>query len=560
VGIPEYADEQFHNIHRGEELKKAALIFAIFAASSSLLLLTTDVVTLFAGSHTIQTLTSEQNDISCVDCHQQIQNELNNSALHSDLSCESCHRFNGSGILFAVHNTTGVYAGKEAHASYTPQCLDCHGEGVYVTGKDGFSIYAPPAPEFNEMYGSENSSHKIYVEASINHGFSVGENEACIGCHTNYSTRLEFKRSEYVQYDIVDTDPSWGYGPGLFVDWEIQNFESGAKNISTIMRNGIGQKHTWIENVNCFDCHSDVVTAVENGGHIPNSFNPVGCESKRVKGHAGRSHNFSRSGVDISACESCHLTNSSNFEWDHSGHAQLDYHAATTEHCLNCHKWGALEANNHCCHCPCHALYSYDHCYGSRFPFEHRKLTENMENLPFWSDYLIDKVCIGCHLPGYCVKPLPFPEDQGKARFRVYTEPNATVVYEYHPKVIDNTDATFGGVWPSSTAVAGYYGSDYQYREAGDGSNTCTWIFQINLSGNYRIYAKWTTDSNRASNAPYTVYHHGGSETVRVDQRTGAWQWNELGTYYFEPGTYYVVLSDDADGYVIADAINIEFQ
>ena len=58
------------------------------------------------------------------------------------------------------------------------------------------------------------------------------------------------------------------------------------------------------------------------------------------------------------------------------------------------------------------------------------------------------------------VNPLPFPDDQGKARFRVYTEPNSSV-YEYSPKIIDNLQASFTGVWLHSTAVAGYYGSDY---------------------------------------------------------------------------------------------------
>lgn len=46
-----------------------------------------------------------------------------------------------------------------------------------------------------------------------------------------------------------------------------------------------------------------------------------------------------------------------------------------------------------------------------------------------------------------------------------------------------------------------------------------------------------------------------------VDQKIDGSQWNLLGTYPFAAGTSgYVVLSDDADKYVIADAIRLEPQ
>jgi nitrate/TMAO reductase-like tetraheme cytochrome c subunit len=351
--------------------KDVLLLLFIFVNLALILITTTDILTLFVGSHSIVDITSGQNDISCVDCHQQIQNELNDSEVHSDLSCEACHRFNGTGIVFATHNTTGVYAGKEAHASYTPPCLDCHGEsGVYITNKTGVSKFAPPAPEFNETYGSENSTHKVYVEASIGYGLSVGENEACISCHTNYSMKFEFKRPEYIQYDVVDTNSGINSK-----NWEIQNFVRASDNATVVWVNRTGSKHQWIDSsdINCFDCHSDLITAVENGGHISSSLDPTGGPGNKVNGHAGRFHNFSRSDVDISICEPCHLSNSSNFEWDHSGHAQLDYHAATTEHCKQCHKYGAEKAiDSGFCICPCHSALASngnDRCYGNSFPF-----------------------------------------------------------------------------------------------------------------------------------------------------------------------------------------------
>ena len=62
----------------------------------------------------------------------------------------------------------------------------------------------------------------------------------------------------------------------------------------------------------------------------------------------------------------------------------------------------------------------------------------------------------------------------------------------------------------------------------------------------------------RASNAPYTIYHSGGSTTVTVDQHYNGGVWNYLGTFTLSPGqNHRVELTDQADGRVIADAINI---
>ncbi len=112
----------------------------------------------------------------------------------------------------------------------------------------------------------------------------------------------------------------------------------------------------------------------------------------------------------------------------------------------------------------------------------------------------------------------------------------------------------------------------YCYREAGIGSCTATWRPTINMTANYNVYAWWVDGPNRATNAPYTIYYADMetsedcypvvivSETVRVNQQANGGQWNLLGTYPFADGTSgYVVLSDDANDYVVADAIKWEF-
>jgi 5-methylcytosine-specific restriction endonuclease McrA len=158
----------------------------------------------------------------------------------------------------------------------------------------------------------------------------------------------------------------------------------------------------------------------------------------------------------------------------------------------------------------------------------------------------------------------------------------------YTSVIVDNVSAVFAGTW-SSSLNGEYYGTDIRYiQSTGTGSNTATFIPNLPQTGNYNIYAWWTSSSNRATNVPYIINYSGGaSDTVRVNQELGGGGWTYLGTYYFDAGTsgyveisddaelneyvmadaikwqlsstqQGVVLSDDADGYVIADAILFE--
>ena len=91
------------------------------------------------------------------------------------------------------------------------------------------------------------------------------------------------------------------------------------------------------------------------------------------------------------------------------------------------------------------------------------------------------------------------------------------------------------------------------------GSCTATWTPNLTAAASYDVYAWWKAEPNRASDAKYTIFYDGGSDTVIVNQEQNGSQWNYLGTYPFVAGTSgYVVLSDDANEYVIADAVKFE--
>ncbi|WP_428623320.1 putative Ig domain-containing protein [Sedimenticola sp.] len=126
--------------------------------------------------------------------------------------------------------------------------------------------------------------------------------------------------------------------------------------------------------------------------------------------------------------------------------------------------------------------------------------------------------------------------------------------------VTDNADpdVQIEGVWATSSWSSSRYGADYLYREAGDGSSTVTWPVSVTESGHYQVYVRWIASTNRASNAPYTMTHDGGADTVRVDQRNNDGEWVLLGDYDYTAGTLYsITLSDDADGLITADAVKL---
>src|ERR1041385_5654269 len=100
----------------------------------------------------------------------------------------------------------------------------------------------------------------------------------------------------------------------------------------------------------------------------------------------------------------------------------------------------------------------------------------------------------------------------------VATLPLAAARGEAAEVVVDNSDPSVQvkGNWATTQTTAGYYGSDYRFRTAGDGSATVTWPFpQGSPAGKYTVYARWSAGPNRASKATY----HVNSETVTVNQK-----------------------------------------
>ncbi|HEY0945866.1 MAG TPA: hypothetical protein VGD81_11390 [Opitutaceae bacterium] len=128
--------------------------------------------------------------------------------------------------------------------------------------------------------------------------------------------------------------------------------------------------------------------------------------------------------------------------------------------------------------------------------------------------------------------------------------------------VVDNADATGVakvGTWIASTATAGYQGINYLHdgNTGATGGRKVTFSPALPVAGSYKVYLRWTAETNRASNAPVDVLHAGGTTTVSVNQRTDNGAWVLLGTYTFSVGgsAAVAVRNDGANGFVIADAV-----
>ncbi|MBD1373867.1 DNRLRE domain-containing protein, partial [Hazenella sp. IB182357] len=134
---------------------------------------------------------------------------------------------------------------------------------------------------------------------------------------------------------------------------------------------------------------------------------------------------------------------------------------------------------------------------------------------------------------------------------------NTTPISYYHAIDNESTYTSKVGNWPLSSSVSGSYHGTYAPNNPGQGKETFTYVPHFKEDGVYELQIFYTSSSDRATNTPYTVHYEGGrSQTVRVNQQKNGSRWVTIGYYPFEAGSSHkVVISDDANGYVIADGI-----
>lgn len=133
------------------------------------------------------------------------------------------------------------------------------------------------------------------------------------------------------------------------------------------------------------------------------------------------------------------------------------------------------------------------------------------------------------------------------------------------------SDSIRVGAWSSLNEGYGSGSTRAYFSAAGDGSDTATYTFTVN-PGYVTVYVTYSIHSNRATDTPYEVYDDSQLlETVDVNQEvapTGRKDsadvgdgrfvgWYKIGTYFCSSGTLKIVITDDANQFVIANGVKV---
>jgi hypothetical protein len=127
------------------------------------------------------------------------------------------------------------------------------------------------------------------------------------------------------------------------------------------------------------------------------------------------------------------------------------------------------------------------------------------------------------------------------------------------------------GQWSQGGCTVGLvacYGPYQRWTSSTSGLRSVTWTPALPAAGNYKVYARWTTDAFRPSQAHYRVTHDGGTTVVTVSQLVNGGDWVLLGTFAMTPGAgQNVQLKNDHNGQnprssrgqaLVADAVRFE--
>ncbi|MEO3430523.1 RHS repeat-associated core domain-containing protein [Pelagibius sp. CAU 1746] len=161
-----------------------------------------------------------------------------------------------------------------------------------------------------------------------------------------------------------------------------------------------------------------------------------------------------------------------------------------------------------------------------------------------------------------------WPKGEGHATNAPYT-----VQHDGGSSLVTVSQAQRGGQWNELGVFTFTGGQDYAVTLSDDANGTVvadalyivkveplsdavTWAPSLPAGGTYQVYAKWTADETRSTDASYSIVHSGGTAAVTVNQRVGGGLWHYLGSYAFDPlSNPTVTLAANDNGSVAADAI-----
>ncbi|AEA46755.1 multiheme c-type cytochrome [Archaeoglobus veneficus] len=398
------------------------VVLLLIAAAAAMLVYATPVITLFVGSHStfnfdnnaesgvINVTVGSGSDEYCKQCHLRVWNELysNPKAPHSDLSCETCHRYNGTGVKFAVINSTGAHPGRQAHAAYVPNCLECHWKTTPIRNIHGGISYAPAAAGFNLAYIPDNSripnytidvsrisyyaAHKRLIEYAND---TLGDmNIGCLLCHTNYSKEISYTYHWNIDYSTLY--------------WNFTSFSPNGTRTYTITAaksTEFSGKHEFLpmDSINCSKCHENIYEGLINGTHAPiyryvnptkpgwswyltNLWGDIRFHARGVYDGYTSTYSLNTSLINNTYCKDCHYNPSVP---DTAANKGL-VHCAEKVSCLTCHGYGkTFDAYNAILNAS-----AYSGPVGKTDPDDHENL---LNQTATYARMYHGDVCMGCH-------------------------------------------------------------------------------------------------------------------------------------------------------------------
>ena len=539
--------------------------------------------------------------ISCVDCHHSGWSGTHGQAFAENPStCKACHgadlKGGPSGVSCAVcHHTGWTGTHGQAFAENPDNCNACHGEDL-EGGLSGVScIPCHHPPENSSFYHGGTVEHIVPEECDTCHGEDLTgglTSTSCFECHPDRDTcapchnllqshpvhtitsgkgpsplACEFCHDEnpfnYDQFadgnDLYNTSLCNNcHSPGGSYDGVISSAGSeGAKNNwdvgvynGNILATG---KQAW-----CAGCHDDVPANSQADGSGIDAPNIVGDDTTYGYYTTGHGKN------GVAGCTDCHDAEKNHIDHEYRTYevdegppivAVMPYsdsyrlkdidgqpamniprplyppdtnplvHGDDFALCFDCHNRFEVLSEN-----PADV---------SKTNFWHNDTTPVNSHNSHLGDYSNDfdsdwdgvadscESCIACH--------------------NVHGPPNKAMIR--HGELIST---------PGTTDKVPALNFSYLVTSSSP-TATATWTFNVAQDGNYNIFAWWKESPNWATDAPYTIYYDGGSQSIVVNQQMNGSQWNLLGTFPFLASVSGLVqLNNDADSFVIADAIKVE--
>lgn len=227
---------------------------------------------------------------SCTKCHGDIQTQLEDTGRATQLHATLDTDFGCKACHSNTNNTFGRNYTKDYHSAYSPECIECHTNSA-------------------TLYGSQEA-HTLIVTGAATSTLTAGINEACMMCHTTMYGSVTVRNRQVFAFenDSIASNTSPIYDGSYTTTFQNTRYSG---------------KHNFQDDAQCIYCHMPVYEILNQSTdpypeHM--AFGCIGC-------HRG-------SGMTVGQ----------------TNETSLEYHAAKTKYCSDCHGQVSYPRDCNRCH------------------------------------------------------------------------------------------------------------------------------------------------------------------------------------------------------------------